>query len=117
MFRFQVTLVGGRLDPDDPDSEGDVLVEGLYLQAIGWDTDSSSLIESKSYISEAAPIYISAITTEQHNKWTEATKQQSKNIYVCPMFTTSVGRAVCVQVNPRSCRATAYRCYLCHAGD
>lgn len=69
-------------------------MEGLHLQAVGWDADNLCLIDSDAYVMEMPAVYLSAVTYDQLVKWSDTTKHQSKNIYICPIFTTTVNTAL-----------------------
>ena len=96
----------------DQQNEGDLVIEGLYLQSAGWDNDTGSLVPSDEYISSMPNVCIRAVTEEEMTvhwaKQQSSDKAASENgaetqkderelaekdqymFYNCPIFTTKV---------------------------
>lgn len=107
-FALQVKLICEPLSLDQQ-NEGDLIIEGLYLQSTGWDNDTGSLIPSEEYISEMPNVCIRAVTEEEMTiHWAKQQQSASENgaetqkderelaekdqynFYNCPIFTTKV---------------------------
>lgn len=84
---LQIVLTCEQLSVEDV-NDGDILVEGLYLQSAAWDSDSSQLVPSEAYMNKMPSVYIKAHNKE---KWeTAQAEQEEMHFYTCPVFMTMV---------------------------
>lgn len=106
-FCLQVSLICEPLSLDQQ-NEGDLIVEGLFIQSAGWDEETGTLVESEQYVSTMPSVCVRAVTEQEMTvKWApegdtgeengdaskdarEPPEKDSYNFYNCPIFTTKV---------------------------